>query len=106
MATMTIRIPDAKHERLRLLAERHGTSLNKLVEEWANVALAQHDAEARFRVVPKSASAKGKVMLKFPRCIFAQEAEARADESVLGFHLSLMGRFAREPSSYGRTHRR
>lgn len=49
MATMTIRIPDAKHERLRLLAERHGTSLNKLVEEWANVALAQHDAEARFR---------------------------------------------------------
>ena len=51
MATMTIRIPDAKHERLRLLAERHGTSLNKLVEEWANVALAQHDAEARFRAM-------------------------------------------------------
>ncbi len=51
MGTMTIRIPDAKHERLRLLAERHGTSLNKLVEEWANVALAQHDAEARFRAM-------------------------------------------------------
>jgi plasmid stability protein len=51
MATMTIRIPDAKHERLRLLAERHGTSLNKLVEEWANVALAQYDAEARFRAM-------------------------------------------------------
>ena len=39
MATMTIRIPDAKHERLRLLAEHHGISLNKLVEEWATVAL-------------------------------------------------------------------
>ena len=51
MATMTIRIPDAKHERLRLLAERHGTSLNKMVEEWANVALAQYDAEARFRAM-------------------------------------------------------
>lgn len=51
MATMTIRIPDAKHERLRLLAGRHGTSLNKLVEEWANVALAQYDAEARFRAM-------------------------------------------------------
>ena len=51
MATMTIRIPDAKHERLRLLAERHGTSLNKLVEEWANVALAQYDTEARFRAM-------------------------------------------------------
>ena len=51
MATMTIRIPEAKHERLRRLAELHGTSLNKLVEEWANVALAQHDAEARFRAM-------------------------------------------------------
>jgi predicted transcriptional regulator len=51
MATMTIRIPDAKHERLRRLAELQGTSLNKLVEEWANVALAQHDAEARFRAM-------------------------------------------------------
>ena len=57
MATMTIRIPDSKHERLRLLAERHGTSLNKLVEEWANVAVAQHDAEARFR----SMAARGDV---------------------------------------------
>lgn len=51
MATMTIRIPDAKHERLRRLADKLGLSLNKLVEEWANVALAQHDAEARFRVL-------------------------------------------------------
>lgn len=57
MATMTIRIPDAKHERLRRLAELHGTSLNKLVEEWANVALAQHDAEARFRAM----SARGDI---------------------------------------------
>jgi predicted transcriptional regulator len=48
MATMTIRLPDAKHERLRRLAERHGISLNKLVEEWASIALAQFDAETRF----------------------------------------------------------
>jgi len=48
MATMTIRIPDAKHQRLRLLAERSGVSLNKLVEEWASMALAQFDAETRF----------------------------------------------------------
>lgn len=51
MATMTIRIPDAKHERLRRLAKQHGVSLNKLVEEWANVALGQHDSEARFRAM-------------------------------------------------------
>jgi hypothetical protein len=49
MATMTIRIPDNKHQRLRLLAETQGVSLNKLVEEWASMALAQFDAEARFR---------------------------------------------------------
>jgi hypothetical protein len=51
MATMTIRIPDAKHERLRRLAKQQGVSLNKLVEEWANVALGQHDSEARFRAM-------------------------------------------------------
>jgi predicted HicB family RNase H-like nuclease len=45
---MTIRIPNAKHDRLRLLAQKHGISLNKLVDEWASVALAQFDAESRF----------------------------------------------------------
>ena len=50
MATMTIRLPDAKHERLRLLAKRIGVSLNKLVEEWTGMALAQFDAETRFLV--------------------------------------------------------
>src|ERR1700742_680185 len=56
MATMTIRLPDGKHERLRLLAERQGVSLNKLVEEWGSVALAQFDAEIRFQ----SRSARGR----------------------------------------------
>ncbi len=50
MATMTIRIPDAQHVRLKRLAARQGVSLNKLVEQWSNVALAQFDAETRFRV--------------------------------------------------------
>jgi hypothetical protein len=48
MATMTIRLPDSKHDRLRRLAESHGVSLNKLVDEWASMALAQFDAETRF----------------------------------------------------------
>ncbi|HEY3852762.1 MAG TPA: toxin-antitoxin system HicB family antitoxin [Verrucomicrobiae bacterium] len=47
---MTIRIPDNKHERLRLLAERQGVSVNKLVDEWASMALAQFDAETRFEM--------------------------------------------------------
>ena len=50
MATMTIRIPDNKHDRLRLLAERQGVSVNKLVDEWASMALAQFDAETRFEM--------------------------------------------------------
>jgi len=45
---MTIRLPDAKHQRLRLLAKRTGVSLNKLVEEWTGMALAQFDSETRF----------------------------------------------------------
>jgi len=37
MATMSIRLPDGKHERLRRLAERSGVSLNKLVDEYLRV---------------------------------------------------------------------
>lgn len=48
MSTLTIRLPDAKHERLRTLARSRGVSVNKLVEEWATVALAQQDAENRY----------------------------------------------------------
>lgn len=63
MATMTIRIPDGKHERLRRLAESHGVSLNKLVDEWASMALAQFDAETRFRVRRAGGSAAGGIAL-------------------------------------------
>ena len=48
MATMTIRVPEAKHRRLKQLATRQGTSLNKLIGEWSSIALAQFDAETRF----------------------------------------------------------
>lgn len=58
MATMTIRLPDSKHDRLRRLAESHGVSLNKLVDEWASMALAQFDAETRFRARAARGSAK------------------------------------------------
>ena len=58
MATMTIRLPDGKHERLKLLAQTHGVSLNKLVEEWAGMAIAQFDAEARFRARAARGNAK------------------------------------------------
>lgn len=49
MSTMTIRLPDATHERLRALARTRGVSLNKGMEDLATRALTEHDLEARFR---------------------------------------------------------
>jgi predicted transcriptional regulator len=49
MATLTIRLPDDKHARLRQLAQQRKISLNKLMEELATIALAEFDAETRFR---------------------------------------------------------
>ena len=50
MSTLTIRLPDTKHERLKAYARTRGVSVNKLVEELATVALAQADAENRYRL--------------------------------------------------------
>jgi HicB family len=51
MSTLTIRIPEGKHARLRSLAKARGVSINKLIDELATVALAQHDVETRFRTL-------------------------------------------------------
>lgn len=58
MATMTIRLPDEKHERLKHLAELRGLSLNKLIEEWSTVAITEFDSEARFRLMASRGDAK------------------------------------------------
>ena len=49
MATLTIRLSDEKHERLRQLAERRKISMNKLIDELSTVALTEFDAGTRFR---------------------------------------------------------
>lgn len=48
MSTLTIRLPDDKHERLKALAENRNISVNKLIDELATIALANHDARIRF----------------------------------------------------------
>ncbi len=58
MSTITLRIPDAKHERLKQYAKEQGVSLNKLFEEFATVALAQFDAKTRFEVKAARGSAE------------------------------------------------
>jgi predicted transcriptional regulator len=58
MATLTIRLPDDKHARLKQLAEYRQISMNKLIEELSTVALAQFDAELRFRTRAARGSAE------------------------------------------------
>ena len=48
MSVLTIRMPDAKHQRLKHLA----------IEELSTMARAQHDTEMRFRVLAARGSAE------------------------------------------------
>ena len=50
MGTLTIRMQDVTHERLRQLARTRRVSVNKLIEELSIAALAEFDAETRFRM--------------------------------------------------------
>ena len=72
MSTLTIRIPEGKHARLRSLAKARGVSLNKLIDELATVALAQHDAETRFKTLAARGSKPvGLALLEKLGCGFA-----------------------------------
>ncbi|MCG8461838.1 MAG: toxin-antitoxin system HicB family antitoxin [Holophagales bacterium] len=57
MGTLTIRLPDDQHDRLRQLARHRNISMNKLIEELSTAALAEFDAESRFRIRAASGSA-------------------------------------------------
>jgi hypothetical protein len=50
MSTLTIRLPDAKHDRLKDLARSKGISVNKLFEEWTTIALVQQEALASYEL--------------------------------------------------------
>jgi hypothetical protein len=58
MSTLTIRIPESKHARLRSLAKAKGVSLNRLIDEFAPVALTEYDSEIRFRALAARGSKK------------------------------------------------
>jgi predicted transcriptional regulator len=51
MATLTVRIPDDKHLRLKELAESQGVSVNKLIEELSTIALVEFDTYTRFKLM-------------------------------------------------------
>ena len=50
MATLTLRLPDDKHQRLRALAQSRHITLNHLPDDMATVMLADSDAETRFKL--------------------------------------------------------
>ena len=50
MATLTVRLPNDKHERLKILAKNKGISLNRLMDELATIAIAENDAYTRFQL--------------------------------------------------------
>lgn len=58
MATLTLRLPDDKHERLKAMAARRKVSINKLLEELSTQALAEYDSEVRFRALAAVGSPK------------------------------------------------
>lgn len=49
MSTLTIRLPDEKHKRLKALAASRKISVNKLIDELSTVALVEFDARNRFK---------------------------------------------------------
>lgn len=50
MSTLTIRMPDEKHDRLKSLARQRGISVNKLMDELSTMALAEFDTFTRFKI--------------------------------------------------------
>ena len=49
MSTLTLRLTDQKHARLRELAALQGVSMNHLIDELTTAAFPQHATEQRFR---------------------------------------------------------
>lgn len=54
MSTLTVRLPDDKHERLKALAQHKKISVNKLIEELSTRALVEFDMETRFKTLAAS----------------------------------------------------
>ena len=66
MTALTIRLPDDKHQRLKELSRRRGTSINRLIDEMTTLMLAEFDAETRFALraaCGKDQTARGLALL-------------------------------------------
>ena len=58
MSTLTLRIPDAKYERLKNYTKSKQISLNKLFEEFTTIALTQYDTKTKFDLLASKGNKK------------------------------------------------
>lgn len=56
MSTLTIRIPEQKHERIKRIAQAKNISINKLVDEWATLAIDAQDLYTQYQAQKARAS--------------------------------------------------
>lgn len=64
MATLILRMPDDKYNRLKSLAQHKNISVTKLMQELSTQALAEFDSEIRFKTLAlKSDKLKGLELL-------------------------------------------
>ena len=53
MSSITLWLTDDKHQRLKILSEQRGVSINQILNEMTTLLLADFDAETRFKVRAK-----------------------------------------------------
>ena len=74
MATLTIKLADEQEARLRQLAKQRGLSVDELVQEFFPIAVAEFDAEERFRALASRGNrANGLKMLDKMDAAFARK---------------------------------
>ena len=74
MSVVTLRIPDEKHSRLKQLASSRSTSVNRLLDELATIALVQHDLAVQYEALAKEGDpAVGLAMLDRLDAHFAKQ---------------------------------
>lgn len=49
MTALTLRLPSEKHQRLKQLAKKRGTTINRLLDEMTTLMLAEFDIETRYK---------------------------------------------------------
>ena len=59
MGTVTVRLPDDTHKRIKELAASRKTSINKLYEEFTIMALTAFDAENHFNAMAGKGKKRG-----------------------------------------------